>query len=190
MPSFHLYVEANDPPGQRMNEGARSRSACNRSGRSIPSRRTSARIIETKSTSAVPFPDARISTEASVSRTGLVNENRASCHPAPRTASGADAIASPLDPTTRSVSSGAPCSRRTHADPSYVRPFSTKIRPCRMPARPPSALSRTLFFPFENSTSATSTAPRSANGVQYVSKSGPSKPAPRICSANNPSSTE
>ena len=74
MPSFHLYVEAKEPPGQRMNGGARSRSACNRSGRSMPSRRTSARIIETKSSSSVPLPAAAISTEACVSRTGLVKE--------------------------------------------------------------------------------------------------------------------
>jgi hypothetical protein len=173
-----------------MNEGARLRSDCNRSGRSMPSRRTSARIIETKSTSTVPLPDAAISTEASVSRTGLVNENRASCHPAPAIASAVDAMASPFARTTRSVNSGAPCSRRTHAHPSYVCPLSTKIRPCRMPVRPRSARSRTLFLPFENSTSAVSTAPRSASELQYVSKSVPSKPAPRICSANRPSSTE
>ena len=74
MPSFHLYVEAKEPPGQRMKDGARSRKASSRSGRSMPSRRTSARIIETKSTSNVPLPSAAISTEACVSRTGLVKE--------------------------------------------------------------------------------------------------------------------
>ena len=72
MPSFHLYVDAKDPPGQRMKGGARSRSACKRSGRSAPSRRTSARIMEMKSRSSDPVPAAAISTEACVSRTGLV----------------------------------------------------------------------------------------------------------------------
>ena len=72
MPSFHLYVDAKEPPGQRMKGGARSRSACTRSGRSEPSRRTSARIIEMKSRSSDPVPAAAISNEACVSLTGLV----------------------------------------------------------------------------------------------------------------------
>src|ERR1051326_7855384 len=122
MPSVHLYVDAKDPPGQRMNGGARSRRACNRSGRSMPSRRTSARIIEMKSTRRLPLPLAETSTDACVSRTGLVNEYRASCQPELVTASGIDANGSPLDVRTRMVNCGEPCSRFTENEPSYCCP--------------------------------------------------------------------
>ena len=55
--------------------GAKIRGAPRRrSGRSMPSRRTSARIRETKSSSRAPCPAAVISTEAWVSRTWLVRK--------------------------------------------------------------------------------------------------------------------
>ena len=63
----------------------------------MPSRRTSARIIERKSINCDAPPTTAISTVACVSRTGLVKEYWDSCQPGPGNASGTDAIGSPLE---------------------------------------------------------------------------------------------
>src|SRR6185312_14919414 len=129
MPSFHLYVEAYDPPGHRMKAGWRSLSACSRSGRNIPLWRASARIIETKSTRTEPLPLAEIATCASVSRTADVNANGTSCQSEPLYARGTDAIGFPLELSATNCRWGEPSSGFSHSDPSYLMPASRNTRP-------------------------------------------------------------
>ncbi len=84
----------------------------------MPLLRTSARIIETKSTSTAPRPPAAISTAASRSLRALANEKGTSCHADPRVGSGRSASTLPSAASTRSDIRGAPDSILIQTDPS------------------------------------------------------------------------
>ena len=84
----------------------------------MPLLRTSARISETKSTSAAPRPAAAISTTASRSVRALANENGTSCHADPRVGSGTIRQHASVCASTRSDIRGAPDSILIQTDPS------------------------------------------------------------------------
>ena len=126
--------------------------------------RTSARISETKSTSAAPWPAAAISTAASRSVRPLENENGTSCHADPR--AGEWTIRQHAA-VFRQHAQRHSRRARLDLDPdrSVVAPAGLeKDAPLPDARRCPPAVSRTLFVPRSNDTSTTRTASGGPNG--------------------------